>query len=49
MMSTTLNLEKMTGPPLVDADWYGFAQALYKGYRQEKIGKKCMTFYKSKE
>ena len=33
-MSTTLNRKKW-GPPLVDADWYAFCQAMYKGIEGE--------------
>ena len=32
-MSTTLN--QKDGPSLVDADWYAFCQALYKGIEGE--------------
>ena len=32
-MSTTLS--QKDGPPLVDADWYAFCQALYKGIEGE--------------
>ena len=32
------------GPPLVDADWYAFCQALYcTKASKEKTGKKSMT------
>ena len=33
-MSTTL--KKKDGHPLVDADWYAFCQALYKGIEGEE-------------
>ena len=36
-MSTTLR----TGPPMVDADWYAFCQALYKGIEVEDREEMC--------
>ena len=41
-MSTTLS--QKDGAPLVDADWYAFCQALYKGIEGEDWEEMCEAF-----